>query len=666
MTAKNFLFILLRAFFVLFSLQYLKDVFYKWDGYSFYIRFSEILPDFSLAFILWTIPGIIFAFIFWFIIYVFSKILPGIIKAVRFEHIIVWFIIVASLLVVKRIFNISLGDLGNSIGINRFIILIVGGILVTAIVWFGRKLVERYTEKILSKINDLITPLVWIFTFLFILAVPFSVFTFTRGTAEADYASSGAQVVLSNDKRPNIIFVSMDALGARDMQLYGYSRPTTPFIAEWAKNALMFKRAYSSSNWTPPATMTMMTGQRPWIHKNWHLTYLYPFRHYEQNLPGLLKDNGYATYAFVQNFNAHPDTHGIEYAFLANDKYFTFLYRPPGFEGRIYRFINYFEEMTKSRIAVSWVIKHPLLPIWIFQSDTDKTTTPPEMTYNKFLEHISKNQRQPFFAWLHLEIPHYPFLPPKPYLGMFGDGDKFNTEQKQLELNLFGGSYGTERQKEVDILKKRQDEYILYADQQFKLFLLRLAKTIDMSNTIVILSSDHGTSMSRGYVGHGNYRLYENATNIPLIIKIPDSNKQYEGINGKVIDIPVEQIDIAPTILELAGVCMPKWMEGRSLLPLLEGKSLEARPIFSMELGRNRVIGNHPLTKYSIAVWDGDYKLIYYSGWEGKKTELFDLSSDPGETENIFKKTPEIAKRLLKLIERNLSHATKREYTLSE
>jgi arylsulfatase A-like enzyme len=660
MTPKKFFLILFRVFFVLFSLKYLYDAFYKWDGYSFYLRFSEVLPDFSLAFILWSIFTVILAFIFWIGTCLLFKFLTIFKKTVRFEHTIAWAIIVALIFAIKKGFN-SFENLSGSMGAGRFFILATVAVLVTVIVWSTRKFIEKYTEKIFLKINGFVTPLVWVFVLLMILTVPISIFTFTRKYPEATPPSNNGQV----KERPNIILITMDGLSARDMSVYGYSRPTTPFISEWAKNAVLFKRAYSSSNWTPPTTMTLMTGQRPWVHKNWHLTYNWPFRRYEQNLPKLLKDHGYATYAFVQNFNAHPNALGVGDAFLVKDEYHTFMLRPPGFEGRFYNFINYIEDKTKSRIAISWVIKHPLFsPIWFFYPiDREKTSIPPEKVYNRFLEHISKKSQQPFFAWLHLEIPHYPFLPPKPYMGMFGDGDKFNTEQKQFKTNLLGQEYELERQNEVDILKKRQDEYILYADQAFKLFLSCLNKTVDVSNTIIILSADHGTSMSRGLVGHGFHWFYENITNIPLIIKMPDSNKR---INGRVIDIPIEQVDIPPTILEIAGIPVPEWMEGRSLLPLLEGKSFEPRPVFSMELGRNRVLGDFILRIYSIAVWDKYYKLIYYEGWPGKETELFDLKSDPNETKNIIHDEPEVAKKLLKLIESKLSQATKREYTLPQ
>src|SRR4030067_2766282 len=164
MTAKKYFSIFLRVFFIFFSLQYLKEAFYKWDGYSFYLRFSEILPDFSLAYILWSIFGAIFALIFCFIIYLSYKVLFRVNKNIRQEHIIVWLIVAAILLFIKRAYEISTTNIGELIGIDRFFIWLVGGVLITAFVWFGRIFIERYTEKILSKINSILAPLVLIFT----------------------------------------------------------------------------------------------------------------------------------------------------------------------------------------------------------------------------------------------------------------------------------------------------------------------------------------------------------------------------------------------------------------------------------------------------------------------------------------------------------------------
>lgn len=611
------------------------------------MTFKEFLPDLSLAFILWTIFGVIFAFTFWLITYVPPKILPKPLDVIRFEHMLMLFTLVISLFFIKRFFSISLVNLGASMGLSRFMILIIGGVLIAGIVWFGRRYIERFTEKVLSKVNFYITPLVWLFALLFVLAIPFSLFNTESIEAKAapediSYADSLGK------KRPNIIFVVMDALTARDMQLYGYKRPTTPFISEWAKDAVVFNRAYSSASWTSPSVMSLMTGKRPWTHR--FISYQAFYKKgtkIKYNLPNILKDNGYAVYGFVQNAVAHPERLGISDAFLVKDNTPAFLIPSGWWFDKLMNQVN--RGVSKDLIDDFMDI------IRKFRPDTYETNAPSEKVYNRFLKYISEvnfqdKLRRPFFAYLHVWPPHDYYLPPEPYAGKFGDAENFNSEKKQEAAP--NTKYEPERQKDVDILRKRYDEFVLYSDQRFKSFISRLSEIIDMSNTIIILSSDHGESFSHGFRGHGGPDLYEPMVHIPLIIKMADK------IHGRTIDIPVEHTDITATILELAGIPIPEWMEGRSLLPLLEGKGIESLPIFSMQLIGSRTIGAHPITKGTIAVWDGDYKLIHYL--EDKKSLLFNVRTDTDETQNIYIEQPEIAQRLKGLIDYNLSIANKK------
>jgi arylsulfatase A-like enzyme len=206
-------------------------------------------------------------------------------------------------------------------------------------------------------------------------------------------------------------------------------------------------------------------------------------------------------------------------------------------------------------------------------------------------------------------------------------------------------------QAEVDILRKRYDEFILYSDKQFELFISRLDEVIDMSNTIIILTSDHGESFSHGYQEHDGPYLFEQFVHVPLIMHLSGKTDSVE------VDALIEQIDIAPTILEFAGISVPEWMEGRSFLPFIEGNSLNQQPIYSMQLIKNRSFG-HLLEKGTIAVWDESYKLIY--SLEDKKTLLFDLQADPFETKDISQEKHETAQKLLTFISDNLSSANAR------
>jgi len=653
-TAKKSFLITLRIFFILFSLKFIRDAFYTWDGCSYYMQFKDFLPDLSLIFILYTVLGVIFAVIIWINLYGLLKILSVLIKSIRFEHLIAFFILTATPIFIKK-FIFDFFPMSSLVGSNQIVRLIIACVFVVIVSW----LVYKYAEKILNEIESRIKPVLWLFIILLIIAVPLSIFK--SGYSEAETATHHKHVAAPSDKkRPNIILVIMDALTARDMQVYGYQRPTTPFISEWAKGAFVFNRTYSASNWTTPSTMSIMTGQRPWTHRIWYRTESKAVSNYKDNLPLILKDYGYTNYGFVQNHNANPETLGIKDAFVIRDKAYTFWIT------RNQWYDEYAKFFTSKHIIAEWVFENnPFinsLNLKFFRHPIFTSLIRSETVYNRFLEAISQNLEQPFFAYIHVYPPHSLYLPPKPYMGMFGNTEKFNTDEKQINSSLIDDYYPPERQKDVDDIRKRYDEFILYSDQQFKAFLIRLSKTIDMSNTIIILSSDHGESFSHGFVGHGYDELYEPLVHVPLIIKTPWNTK------GQTIDMPVEQIDIAPTILEFADIPVPNWMEGRSLIPLLvvpkyrdqsrEGKILEPRPLFSMQLIKNRTIGNYPITKGTIAVWDGDYKLIHYL--EENKSFLFDLKADPDETKDISKEKPAIRQRLLKLMEDSLSNANTR------
>lgn len=640
MSARKSFLIIIKIIFIFSSLQFLRDSFYKWDGYSYYMKFTEFLPDLSLMFIIYTFLWIVLALILWLIFSIVIKLTSKFLLInIKYEHLLIWFTVGVFILTIKLIFlkGISLTKLtGLSYSVN---LLVIGG-LVALLVW----LIRKYTENILNELDSRITPLFWLFIFILIFSLPLSMIKGKRNIESQDVQNNliKKQSVNSSEKKlPNIILVIMDALTARDMQLYGYHRPTTPFISKWAKNAIVFTRAYSSSNWTTPSMMSIMTGQRPWTHGVWYMAYYNPVDNYENNLPKLLKEYGYNLYSFVQNPYAHPTVLGIDNIFQVKNPSYKFSI-PSGLSDRIKIFF------IDRPIVAEWVLQiRPFSRILKYFTPTQYSTTKPsEIVYNSFLEYLSHHKKQPFFAWLHVWPPHEFYLPPKPYKGIFGDSEKFDTDKEQHESGLLYREYEPERQKDVDLLRKRYDEFILYSDKQFELFLSRLTDMIDMSNTIIILTSDHGESFSHGYQAHLGPHLYEQLVHVPLIIKIP------MGTNVKVIDIPVEQIDIAPTILDLVGIPIPSWMEGRSLVPLFKGKTLKPRPIFSMQLIKNRIFGR-PITKGTIAIWDGNYKFIYYL--ENKKSLLFNLHLDPNETQNISEQYPQVVQNFVKLIEENLS-----------
>ena len=109
--------------------------------------------------------------------------------------------------------------------------------------------------------------------------------------------------------------------------------------------------------------------------------------------------------------------------------------------------------------------------------------------------------------------------------------------------------------------------------------------------------------------------------------------------------------------LPISNISVPSWMEGRSLMPLMRGERFESRPAFSMNFGNNASLG-HQITKGTIAVWEGDYKLIHYL--ENNRSMLFNLDQDSYELNNVLDKEPEIGNHLITLIQDNLKKANEK------
>ncbi|MBI4847177.1 MAG: sulfatase-like hydrolase/transferase [Nitrospirae bacterium] len=642
---------MLRIVFIFFSLQFVKDAFYKWDGYSYYMHFMEFLPDLSLSYLLSSLPVIPAVIILWvlsFIVYrIISRVFPGIVL----EHVLFFTVLAVVPFVFKRVFYPEFFITGFT-GLGRPQLLVIGLIAVGILLFIFRGKTGEYAGKIILGIDTRITPLVWLFTFLLILSVPLS---FMKEKVSDKFVPSSTGIVSDVKDRPNIVLLTMDALTALDMDIYGFERPTTPFISEWAKNAAVFQRYYAASNWTSPTVMSMMTGQRVWTHKAWFQTKYNPITHYDESLPRVLRDNGYDTYAFVQNFFAHPSALGLGEAFSVKPSHLIFQIISDWWYAKL---IAYFEVRP---VVQRWVfMDNPIFKIiGDDRPNITETLVPPDKVYDNFLAHIRKADSargvsepvKPFFAWIHVYPPHDPFFPPERYRGIFGDAEKYITLNSQYTGFNFYAAYDMEMQPEVDILRKRYDEFILYSDERFKEFLSRLADVADMSNTIIILSADHGESFSHGWLNHWGSPLFEPIVHLPLIIKMPGDGK------GRKIDMLAEQSDLAPTILDIVGIPVPGWMDGRSLFPLIKGESLEPRPVLSMQFLHNKSLGN-PIITGSIAVWEGDYKLIH--NLDDGKSLLFNLRDDPDEAVDLVEKYPDITKRLRGIIKEDLAAANKK------
>jgi arylsulfatase A-like enzyme len=448
--------------------------------------------------------------------------------------------------------------------------------------------------------------------------------------------------------RPNILLVTFDALTSRDMSVYGYHRLTTPFISEWAKTASIFTRHEAASNYTRSTVASLTTGKRVWTHQIYHSDQRsWPVNIKTENLALLLKNHGYFNIAIMTSAESSM---GVLKEFFNIYPLFSDFVSPETLSEHIEKLL--FKLFGNGIMLYDWLVKEDFVLSFLLEKvsmdSSSITSRRPQLAFNKFFEVLDNDVPSPYFAWIHLYPPHFAYLPPEPYKGMFDSSLELQTLKSQHSILDGKGGFSFINEMQHNILRARYDEFIRYCDNQFSKFITRLEKKNRLKNTVIILSADHGESFDHGYFSHGGPHLFETVTNIPLIIK------EFGQTKGQIINDLIEQIDIPATILDLANVDVPSWMEGRSIVPLLRDNELPSKPIYSMNFENSRGLG-HRLTEGTIAVWRDDYKLIHYL--DTKKSLLFDLKKDADELYNLSDKELEKKQYLLSLIQDSLNKA---------
>jgi arylsulfatase A-like enzyme len=184
-----------------------------------------------------------------------------------------------------------------------------------------------------------------------------------------------------------------------------------------------------------------------------------------------------------------------------------------------------------------------------------------------------------------------------------------------------------------------------YVDQQIGLLLSRMSELGMLEDTLVVFTSDHGEGLGdHNHIGHIS-QLYDSLLRVPLILSAPGWLPE-----GAVIEQPVSLIDVLPTISELLSLPIPEAANGFSLLPLTDGEAVEARPIYGATYRPEAYADKQ-------AVVANGYKYIHTLTDDEEWEELYDLSQDPGELENLAPSAPETLAELRALLRSRLDGA---------
>jgi arylsulfatase A-like enzyme len=609
----------------------MRDIFFRWDGFRFVASFLEYIPAVALISILWTIVSFLTTIFGWISFWLFERLFHLLGLRIRRDHLLLYGVIFSLLgAVTWKAKKLLWVDVQTSYQL-KMIVLASVVLLSVCPTWMLRNKANHWWKIIQGRI----TPLVWLFGIWVMLSVPQVVYHAIIKKEVNNISSQVSKGFADEGNRPNIVLVTFDALTSRDMSVYGYHRETTPFISKWAEEASLFTRLEAEGNHTGTTVTSIMTGKRAWTHQTYHVFELSrPIRGDIENLSLQLKNSGYYSIGFVVNPYVAIKRLGMSKSFDVAPLPSEF-WESNGLGGDIEIMLHrLFGDKIKLYL---WILQHNFVPGDLLNkslkyiSGEPLIDFPPAKAFNRFLSILDNASPEPFFAWIHLFPPHDPYTPPDPYRGIFHD------KQTETENDF--------------ISRDSYDEYIRYCDREFENFITQLTKRNKLKNSIIILSADHGESFEHNYAQHGGPHLYEQVTHIPLIIKEPGQTE------GHIIHDLVEQVDVPATILDFANIAVPSWMEGRSLVPLMRGKKISSKPAFSMNFEKNPSRG-HQISKGTIAVWEGNYKLIHYL--EDNKSLLFNLKDDPDELHNFIDTKPDITLHLLDLIKANLKRANER------
>jgi tetratricopeptide (TPR) repeat protein len=204
---------------------------------------------------------------------------------------------------------------------------------------------------------------------------------------------------------------------------------------------------------------------------------------------------------------------------------------------------------------------------------------------------LQGNSGRPFFLFIHLYDLHTPYNLPAPYRARYGAG---------------------------------YDAELQYVDEQVGSLCDFLRERGFYDKTLVVLTADHGESLGEHGERTHTYFIYQSTLWVPLIVHWPAGSGNYPLRS----DQPASLIDVAPTILQFAGIPHPPEFQGRSLLDLLRpGSPPAAREVYS----ESRYAHNHFGCSSLRSLRRGSYKYI-----QAPKPELYDLAADPGETRNLY------------------------------
>lgn len=454
----------------------------------------------------------------------------------------------------------------------------------------------------------------------------------------------------------SLILITVDCLRADHVGFLGYERPTTPFLDCLAGEGVVFENAVAAGAPTYYAMPPMLASRYP-LALGRDVLGIAPE---ESTLASMLQESGFATAAFSAANPYISSRFGYDRGF---EVFADFLegsgpaeeHAPTSgsFRNRANRFLAsachsiglggaydelYFRYCQKSasrrEVSLDAVRRFPSAEILV----------------DSALRWLKEHSQQRFFLWLHFMDAHGPYFPKAEALKLMG-ADRIDAAQA-----VYLNSYWNRGDVSVDRLqRKREDVVSLYdagirwVDEQVRRLAEKLVELNVWDRCALALTADHGEEfLEHGGRTHLPRKLTEELVHVPLMLRVPAGPKLRAPL-------PVSLLDLAPTLLDVAGIPGPAEFRGRSLWSQVRKGKFQERPVVSECVYdcTNPYFQKDRMGPRLLAIRLDQYKLVldFASGTD----QVFDLSRDPGEKAPLrMAEAVEIRKKLLTVAKKHL------------
>ncbi|MEQ3553802.1 sulfatase-like hydrolase/transferase [Pseudonocardia nematodicida] len=440
------------------------------------------------------------------------------------------------------------------------------------------------------------------------------------------------------DGRPNIVLIITDQQRFDSIAALGHTHVDTPNLDRLAREGTALTNAYVASPSCAPSRASLFTG-------------LYP------HSSGVLRNDDPWSHSWVEDLTA------AGYRCTSVGKMHTYPYEAPvGFAER-----HVVENKDRAHPSLPYFLDQWDKALWIRGHEKPSRVTyrrredyadrlgafewelPEDLHADVFVGGLARHwldtypdDGAPFFLQVGFPGPHPPYDPPARHLEPYRDREMPAAHNSRSDVEaqpeplqeLRRNHMETDHDAVVHLdeptaeqeQRRRRHYYanVSLIDEQVGALLDALEARGVGDDTVVVFTSDHGDAL--GDHGHSQkWTMYEPSVHVPLLIMGP-------GVRpGQRLDGLVSLMDVGPTVLELAGLTPPRWMEAESLLPALRGEAWSGREEVFSEHARDLILTG---TELMTMVRDQRFKLVEFV--DHPRGQLFDLEADPHEEHDLW------------------------------